>query len=309
MPMLLAPMDHLLPAHAAFQTLLEDLAGSFQPQHDKPDETPESVLKALWFHAVGSPMSIKRINGSLLPPIDDGALDALKALVARKRDGVPLAHITGRQDFMGLELLAGPEALIPRKETEILGRAAVAFLEKIPSSKSLLVIDVCTGSGNLALACAHHEPRARVFGADLSHKAVALARRNALFTGLEGRVEFRAGDLFGPFDGSELVGACDLVSCNPPYISSPKVPKMPSEISAHEPWLAFDGGAIGLSVLSRLFADAPRFLKPGGALCFELGLGQGPVLESRLRRLPWVAEVHAHRDAGGAVRALTAIAR
>ena len=307
--MLLAPMDHLFPAHAAFQALLEDLAGTFQPQHDKPDETPESVLRALWFRAVGSPMSIKRINGSPLPPIDDGALDALKALVARKREGVPLAHITGRQDFMGIELLAGPEALIPRRETEILGRAAVSFLQALPASQDLRVIDVCTGSGNLALAYAHHEPRARVFAADLSHKAVALARRNALFTGLDGRVEFHAGDLFGPFEGTELVGACDLVSCNPPYISSPKVPKMPREISAHEPWLAFDGGAIGLSVLSRLFADAPRFLKPGGALCFELGLGQGPALEARLRRLPWVAEVRAHRDAAGAVRALTAVAR
>lgn len=306
--MLLAPMDHLLPAHAAFQALLEHLAGTFQPQHDKPDETPESVLRALWFHATGSPMSIKRINGSPLPEIDDGGLHALKTLVARKLEGVPLAHLIGRQDFMGLELLAGPEALIPRRETEILGRAAVGFLQARASEK-LLAIDVCTGSGNLALACAHHEPRARVFAADLSHKAVDLARRNAQFTGLEGRVEFHAGDLFDPFEGTELVGACDLVSCNPPYISSPKVPKMPSEISAHEPWLAFDGGAIGLSVLNRLFADAPRFLKPGGALCFELGLGQGPVLEARLRRLPWVAEVRAHRDAAGAVRALTVVAR
>jgi len=73
--------------------------------------------------------------------------------------------------------------------------------------------------------------------------------------------------------------------------------------------LAFDGGAVVPGVLSRLFADAPRFLKPGGALCFELGLGQGPVLESRLRRQPWVEHVEAHRDAAGAIRALTAIKR
>ena len=295
--------------HPLYRELLQDLRGHFQPQSDKPEETPESVLRALWFHAAGESMSITRINGSPLPPIDAGAQDVLKALVARKRDGVPLAHITGRQDFMGLELLAGPEALIPRKETEILGRAAVAFLRNVPSSRNLLAIDVCTGSGNLALAYAHHEPRARVFAADLSRKAVELARRNAAFTGLEARVEFRAGDLFGPFESSELAGACDLVSCNPPYVSSTKVPKMPSEISGHEPWLAFDGGAIGLSILNRLFADAPRFLKAGGALCFELGLGQGPVLEGRLRRLPWVAEVHAHKDSAGAVRALTAIRR
>ena len=79
---------------------------------------------------------------------------------------------------------------------------------------------------------------------------------------------------------------------------------MAAEISAHEPKLAFDGGAMGLSILMRLFKEAPRFLKPGGALAFELGLGQGPVLEARLRRMPWVADVEAHRDAEGNIRAL-----
>lgn len=294
--------------HPVYEELLSDLQGTFQAKHDKPEETPEAVLRALWFNAAGRPMSITRINGNPLPPIDPDALDALKAMVARKREGVPLAHLTGRQDFMGLELLAGPEALIPRKETEILGRAALAHLKSSDAGR-LRVIDVCTGSGNLALAFAHHEPRAEVFGGDLSRKAVELATRNAAFTGLEGRVEFRVGDLFRPFDDGALVGACDVVSCNPPYISSNKVPRMEREISAHEPWLAFDGGVIGLGILNRLFNEAPRFLKPGGALCFELGLGQGAVLESRLRRLPWVARVEAHTDARGAVRALTAVRR
>src|SRR5207253_2547565 len=113
--------------------------------------------------------------------------ELLKALIERKREGAPLAHLTGRQEFLGLELLAGPDALIPRKETEILGRAAISVLnEKASSSASLTVVDVCTGSGNLALAYAHHEPKARVFAADLSEEAVELARRNAEFTGLAG---------------------------------------------------------------------------------------------------------------------------
>jgi release factor glutamine methyltransferase len=291
-----------------FQALLDELRGHFQAQHDKPDETPEAVLRALWFRAAGTPMSITRINGSALPHIGNAEVEALKALLARKRDGVPLAHLIGRQDFMGLELFASPEALIPRRETEILARAALARLRRSHGDE-LLAIDVCTGSGNVALALAHHEPRARIYGADLSEHAVALAQRNAAFTGLQKRVQFRAGDLFAPLDGIGLEGRCDLVSCNPPYISSAKVPQMAKEISSHEPALAFDGGAIGLGVLSRLFADAPRYLKPGGALCFELGLGQGPVLEGRLRRQPWVECVEAHRDASGAIRALTAIKR
>ncbi len=290
---------------AVYEDLLRHVRSFFQPHADKPEETPESVLRALWFHAAGSSASIERINGSPLPPIDPSGLEALRALIERKRSGIPLAHLIGRQAFMGIELLAGPQALVPRKETELLGAAALAHLRgRVHADKHLLVIDVCTGAGNLALACAHHEPRARVFGADLSHDAVDLARRNARFTGLAERAEFHAGDLFAPFDGNpHLLGRCDLVTCNPPYITSAKVPKLCNEIE-HEPRLAFDGGALGLSVLTRLFREAPKFLKPGGALAFELGLGQGPVLEGRLRRLPWVRKIEPHRDAGGHIRAL-----
>ena len=291
-----------------FEALLNDVRAFHQPQPDKPEETPESILRALWFTAAGKPVSIGRIIGASLPGIDTTGTQRLKSLIALKRDGVPLAHITGRQEFLGIELLAGPAALIPRKETEILGRAAIAVLkEKSASAESLTVIDVCTGCGNLALAYAHHAPKARVFAADLSAEAVDLARRNAIFTGLGDRVRFEAGDLFAPFEGDpELVGRCDLVSCNPPYISSAKVPKMAQEISSHEPKLAFDGGALGITILTRLFADAPAFLKPGGIMCFEMGVGQGPVLEGRLRRLPWVEKIEAHKDDNGHIRALVA---
>ena len=287
-----------------YESLLKEVQGFFAGQPDKPEETPDSILRALWFHAAGKPMSIARINGHALPDLDGAAAQALSASIARKREGVPLAHITGRQEFLGLELLAGPDALIPRKETEILGKAAIALLQQKPNS---LVIDVCTGCGNLALAYAHHVPSARVYAADLSEEAVELARRNARFTGLSERVSFAAGDLFAPFqEDSALLGKCDLVSCNPPYITSARVPKMGHEISAYEPKLAFDGGALGMSIVTRLFIEAPKFLKPGGALCFEMGLGQGAVLEGRLRRQPWVAKVETHRDASGAIRAMAA---
>jgi release factor glutamine methyltransferase len=291
-----------------YDALLDEVRGFFQAQPDKPDETPESVLRALWFCAAGTPMSIGRMNGSPLPSIGTRGIDCLKGLLERKRAGVPLAHLTGRQEFLGVELLAGPAALIPRKETEILGRAALSVLNQISFlQEEIVVIDVCTGSGNLALAYAKHEPRARVHAADLSGEAVELAQRNAEFTGLAARVEFRAGDLFAPFENDERVlGRCDLVSCNPPYITSGKVAKMGSEIAGHEPRLAFDGGALGVAILGRLFNEAPKFLKPGGHLCFELGLGQGSVMEGRLRRMPWVESVQAHRDEAGHIRAIVA---
>lgn len=293
--------------HQLYLDLLAELRSSFTPQADKPEETPESVLRALWFAAAGRPQSIPRINGDPLPHIAGFEIDALKDLVARKREGVPLAYITGRQSFLGLDLLTSPAALIPRKETEILGRAALRYLrERSLVQPEVVVVDVCTGSGNLALAYAHHVRTARVFGSDLSGEAVELARRNAEFTGLEERVRFLAGDLFSPLGGLGLEGEVDLVSCNPPYISSGKVAKMPQEIALHEPRLAFDGGVLGISIVTRLMSEAPRFLKPGGALCFELGLGQGDLLELRLNRQPWVDWVETHEDHNGAIRALVA---
>jgi release factor glutamine methyltransferase len=194
--------------------------------------------------------------------------------------------------------------MIPRRETEILGRAALDQIRRrAVGAESVAVIDVCTGSGNLALGYAFHEPKARVLASDLSPEAVDVARRNAEFTKLSSRVEFRVGDLLAPFEGTDLVGACDVVSCNPPYISTAKVAQMPAEISEHEPKLPFDGGAFGLSVITRLVKDAEKFLKPGGSLCFEVGLGQGPVLHQRLQRLTWASAVEPQADAAGAIRA------
>lgn len=290
-----------------FRSLLAEVEAFHVPQPDKPEESPEAVLRALWFSAAGAPRSIAQINGDPVPRIDAQGQARLKDLIALKRQGRPLAHLTGRQHFLGVELLAGPQALIPRAETELLGRAALDFLHGISRPRPV-VVDVCTGSGNLALALARHVPGAQVYAADISEEAIRLAKRNAQFTNLP-QVQFFVGDLFAPLEALALEERCDLVTCNPPYITSAKVPRMAAEISAHEPRLAFDGGALGLSVLTRLFAEAPRFLRPGGALAFELGAGQGPLLRKRLHRLEWVHTVEARHDAHGEIRALLAVRR
>jgi release factor glutamine methyltransferase len=192
--------------------------------------------------------------------------------------------MTGLQRFMGLEILCGGEALIPRRETELLGWAALKELRRMASvQEDLVVIDVCSGSGNLAVGLAHHEPAARVFAADLSREAVALALRNVEHLGLIGRVDVREGDLLAPFDQPEFHRRVDLIVCNPPYISTQKVLTMAGEVSDFEPRLAFDGGPLGIRILQRLIREAPRYLKPGGRLAFEVGDGQGPAVLRRLR--------------------------
>lgn len=297
---------HTLTEQPLFTSLRQEIEGSWEPLPDKPEETPELTLRALWFAAAGSPCSVAASAEGVLPTLCDDEIARLRILVERRRAGEPLAYITGRQRFMDLEMLAAPAALIPRRETELLGAAAIRILDDQRADGERLAIDVCTGSGNVALALAAHDPLLRVVAADLSAEAVELARRNAAYLGLADRVTFFESDLFEALDRSELHETVDLITCNPPYISSAKVPEMAAEISRHEPRLAFDGGAFGLSVILRLISGAPRFLRPGGWLCFEVGARNGAQLAGRLTANKSYDDVGVVKDDAGAVRVLLA---
>jgi len=287
--------------------LLEHLTASWIAKPDKPEETPETTLKALYFCAAGIPLSVQKASRETVPELDDDARMRLKDLVEKRLSGLPLAHITGRQQFMGMEFLSGPEALIPRIETEILGRAALAITKSLAEERgAVTIIDVCTGSGNVALGIAANESRSKVFGSDISQESVMLARRNAEHLNLEKRVEFRQSDLFAAFESDEYYKKMDLVSCNPPYIPSVKVGSMDSEISQCEPRLAFDGGSLGISILTRLIREAPKYLKPDSYLCFEVGLGQGKAMEQRLKKENIYRNIQSYSDSNNQVRALSA---
>jgi release factor glutamine methyltransferase len=294
-------------SHPSYQALLRRLSASLVPQRDKPEETPEATLRALWSVAAGRPLSIRHAVHHAEPELDDGGISRLFDLVERRLSGIPLAHLTGRQHFMGLEFLAGAGALIPRMETEILGRAALGVAAALADARgSITVLDVCTGGGNIAIALAVHEPRARVFASDLAPEAVDLARANARHLRVEERVELREADLFGAFHSEAFFGKVDLVTCNPPYISSARVGLMDPEVSRHEPRLAFDGGAFGVTILTRLIHEAPAFLRPGSFLCFEVGLGQGKAVTRMLERAKVYRAVEAFADEAGEIRAFAA---
>lgn len=288
------------------ESLLSALKDNWVAQPDKPEETPEAALRALWFAAAGDPRGIARLEG-ILPALDAAGEQHLRELVRQRIGGTPLAHLTGRQSFLGLELLAGPEALIPRRETEILAAGALARLQEIVRMQGrALVLDICTGAGNVALALAAGAPGAVIVGSDLSLEAAALAGQNARHLGLEDRVSFRSGDLFAPFEEDRFLGRIDLVTCNPPYISSAKVLLMSPEIAGHEPRLAFDGGPFGVNILMRLIAQAPRFLKPSGWLGFEVGAGQSAGVLARLQRSPAFTDIQSLEDSSGEIRAFLA---
>jgi release factor glutamine methyltransferase len=292
--------------HHSVNELIDRYCGRMFFLADKPEETPEATVRALWLSAAGVPASAAGAMTSALPALTAAQRRQLHDWLERRADGVPLAHLTGRQRFMGLDFICTPQALIPRKETEILGEAALAILQEEVRCPHPRVLDLCTGSGNLACALAIHMPQCAVFAADLSPEAVELAVRNARALLCADRVTAVAGDLFAPFDSPPHLASFDLITCNPPYITSAKVASLDPEIIGHEPAMAFDAGPLGLAVLWRLLQDAPRFLKPGGWLAFEVGLGQGRALLQRLSRNPRFAHQQGKTDGAGKIRAIVA---
>lgn len=309
-----------------YQVLHDRLTAGLNVLPDKPEENADSTLRALWYAAAGKPRSVAAAADGDLPTLDpDGAqLRVLDQFITRRLAGEPLAYITGHQRFMGLEMLSSAQALIPRAETEQLARACIELLQHPTMRRHARVIDVCTGSGNLAFAIADQIPDALVFGTDLSLDAIDLAKRNEIYLGMQGRVSFRTGDLLAPFETPEFIGntdlivsnppyitstklgQTDLIVCAPPYIGSSKVEHMAAEIAEHEPRVAFDGGPFGVSIMMRLIEDAPHLLRSGGWLAFEVGLGQGRALTKRLQSNPAWQQVQPLADGNGATRVILA---
>jgi release factor glutamine methyltransferase len=225
-------------------------------------------------------------------------------MAERRAAGVPLAYVIGREMFMGVELIVGEGALAPREETELLGYTA---LEAIRTSGSAApkVIDMCCGSGNLACAMAHHFPTARVWASDLTDGCVSVARRNVKHVDVAERVVVAQGDLFAALAGLGLEGAIDVVVCNPPYISQSKLATDRAELLKHEPREAFDGGPYGLSIQQRVIKEALPFLRPGGTLLFEIGLGQERQVKMLFDRVKKYEDIRLIANAAGEVRVIS----
>lgn len=197
----------------------------------------------------------------LAPQLTDEEQVRLDALVARRLAGEPLQYLEGTVDFGGLEFAVDPRALIPRPETEELFEIACSLVDD-PG----VVVDLCTGSGALALALKHRFPDADVYATELSPDAASLARENAARLGLE--VSVLDGDLFEPLPG-ELRGSVDLLVANPPYVADTDV--LPADVADHEPAMALFAGSDGLDVIRRIGEELDDWLAPHAVLLCEIG--------------------------------------
>ena len=204
--------------------------------------------------------------------------------------------------FLGIEIESGPGALIPRAETELLARTAIAKLRDVSGTRA---IDVCCGTAHLACAIAHALPHVTFTALDLTDGCVELARKNALRLGLGDRITVLKGDLFGPI--SEIqpqAPPVDVIVCNPPYISTSKLATR--DDLATEPREAFDGGPYGVTIHQRVAREAMPLLRIGGWLVFEFGLGQERQLELVLARTRGYDTIELIRDEVGAPRVIAA---
>jgi release factor glutamine methyltransferase len=286
-----------------FNGILQNLETKLHFLEDKPEETPNSTLRALWLMASGLPTSAEKALKQPLPELTESQKVTLDLLIVQRLNNRPLAYITGRQCFMDIEMISDSRALIPRKETEILGKKALELSQNLgDTEKSVNIIDVCCGAGNLGLAIASYNPKSIINASDLSQEAVDLTRENIAFLGLGQRVRAQQGDLLSAYDREEFLGKTEIVICNPPYISSAKVPKMNTEISANEPFLAFDGGMLGTAIIQKLIREAPRFLTKNGYLIFEVGLGQGPFIIQLCERSQLYRLIEPVSDKAGNIR-------
>ncbi|MEZ4590670.1 MAG: peptide chain release factor N(5)-glutamine methyltransferase [Chloroflexota bacterium] len=230
---------------------------------------------------------------------------ALDEIVNQRQQGVPLEYILGQTVFMGRPFICTPATLIPRAETELLVRTVLNHVATLPHD-DLLIVDVGTGSGNIAVSLALALPNSHVFALDISPEATARAQEHVDQYRLQERITVGCGDLFAPLIELELENQVDIVVCNPPYIPSGSLEKMSAEITKHEPLMALDAGPYGINIFRRLVRDAQTFLRPGGLLAFEFGTGQEVLVQRLVQKSGSYAQMRTVNDHSGVPRVFVA---
>lgn len=224
------------------------------------------------------------LAGGSLRGADRGALERRGldpvSIAEQRLAGVPLEYIVGEAPFLGRMLACRPGALIPREETELLTLTCLGFIEQMQGEGrgALKVLELGTGSGNIAVLLALRTGDVEIYASDISEEAVEIARENIERCGVGDRVTLMCGDLYEPLAGLGLESAVDLVVCNPPYIPSSSVDRLDPSIRDNEPRVALDAGAYGIDIFRRLIKGAPDYLRSGGRIAFEIGAGQDRIV-------------------------------
>jgi release factor glutamine methyltransferase len=232
-------------------------------------------------------------------PLTADELGRIRGLVKRRREREPVAYILGQRDFYGRTFEVDRSVLVPRPDTETLAERALALVEELGIPRAL---DLCTGSGILAVTLAAAAPDLQVDATDVSAEALGVARRNAERHGVADRVVWHEGDLFAAVPEGRTYG---LVVSNPPYIPQRDFADLEPEVRDWEPRLALEAGPEGMAVLDRIAAGVGEVLAPGGIVLVEVGQGQAAAVSAAFAAQGF-EPVAVHQDLGGIDRVVEA---
>ena len=222
--------------------------------------------------------------------------------IERRGRREPLQYITGEVEFRGLLFKVNKDVLIPRPETELLVDEVVKSVTK----KDATILDLCTGSGCIAVCIAREIIDSKVYAVDISEGALAAARENAARHGVGERITFLSGDLFGAISSLNLKGMIDVIVSNPPYVSSEEMQELQPEIRDFEPASALYGGKDGLDFYRRIIHDSPYYLAAGGYILMEMGYGQAGRIKELIESENKFINIEITKDMAGIGRTISA---
>lgn len=255
---------------------------------------PEAELDArlLLEEVCGTDRNYLLVHGE--QPVAGEQQSSFFAWIEKRSRHIPLQHILGCQEFMGLKFKVTPDVLIPRQDTETLVEEVMRILRD-----GMRILDLCTGSGCILLSLLKYSNSCQGVGSDLSKKALLVARENARSLSLS--AEFVQSDLF-----ENIEGKFEIIVSNPPYIPSGEIPLLMEEVRDHDPLMALDGGGDGLYFYREIIKRADRYLYPGGRLFFEIGCKQGAQVSSLMEKAGY-GEITVYQDLSGLDRVVTGI--
>lgn len=278
-------------------TIFDVLAWATQDFRTRGFSSPRLDAELLLAHALSQDRVALVVRAKEL--VDHAVLERFRSAVKRRRLAEPVSYILGEREFFGRPFRVDKRVLIPRPDTEIL--VEVSLRRTSERSMSLRALDLCTGSGAVAITLARERPTSFFLGVDISADALSVARDNQLRLGAY-NAAFAEGDLFEPKAVS--LHAWDLVTANPPYISSEEFPRLPRDVRDYEPRLALLSEGDGLSFYRLIIVNARRHLARGGVLAVEVGAGQAPAVRD-LFQLHGYVHIEVARDYGGHERVVS----
>ncbi len=261
-------------------TLLESLNQTTNRLRDHRIENPRLNAELLLARSLN--LSREGLYSRLPDPMEEPEKEVLEELIRRRISGEPLQYILEHQEFWSIDFKVDPRVLIPRPETELLIEQCLPILSGISLKRSPSVLEIGTGSGAIAIALAKEVRKILLIATDISRDALVLAKQNAESAGVQDRIKFLNGDLFGPLYPPEGKAPFDLILSNPPYITRPKIDTLAKEVRDYEPRIALDGGEDGLAFYRRIVPEASFYLREGGWLLLEVALGQSEIISEMI---------------------------